>query len=249
VTNNDLKMDQNTRDFVLKDSPTKLGIAVAAGILAKHARRHRWNYDQLSRVFRIVRERCEIEVPRPNKNELLELPTEEELTKFYAVIENPIHTLMFKVLEGTGLRVAELTHLEVARIDFQLNQAFVSEGKGKKDRIIVLGTKLVEKLRIYLSGRKNKYLFESERLNTKYSTRRIEQLCKEYKETAAIMKDLTPHTFRHLYNTRLAQAGMSEEKRALLAGHSDPATQKIYTHLSLAGIKDEAIAVMDGLDK
>ena len=125
-----LILNQKTVDFVTNVDVAKSPVAVAAKFLIHHTRKHRLNYDQLSRVFRIVRERCNIEVPKPNRNELIELPTEEELKRFYNSIPNPIHKLVFKVLEGTGLRIAELVSLEVSRIDFQTNQLFVSEGKG-----------------------------------------------------------------------------------------------------------------------
>jgi len=157
-----------------------------------------------------------------------------------------VHRLIFETLEGTGLRIAELCNLQVVRIDFKTNFAFVSEGKGKKDRIIVIGHRLLEKLAIYLQDRKNKFLFESNR-NTKFSPRRIEQLCKLYKEKAGITKDMTPHTFRHIWNTRLAEAGVSKERRMLLAGHESEATQKIYTHLGVGGAKEEILAILDKL--
>jgi site-specific recombinase XerD len=94
---------------------------------------------------------------------------------------------------------------------------------------------LKSKIQIYLSNRHNRYLFESNR-GTRFSTRRIQQLTSHYKFRANIDgPQLTPHTFRHLYNTRLAEAGVSKETRALLAGHSNSNTQDIYTHLSVGG--------------
>jgi integrase len=116
------------------------------------------------------------------------------------------------------------------RVDFTTNLVFVSLGKGKKDRVTVIGNRLKDKLGLYLEGRTNKFLFESNR-NTKYRTRRIEQLCQSYKELAGVAKDLSPHTFRHLWNTALAAAGLSEERRAILAGHEHHDTQNTYTHL------------------
>ena len=208
------------------------------------ANRHKLDYAQLKYVFREVRRRCSIEVPNPGARRLVELPNAEELARFYRVIENPIHKLIFETLEDTGLRVSELCGLLVARIDFKTNLIFVSQGKGKKDRITVIGNHLKEKLRIYLEGRPNRYLFESVR-HTKFTSRRIEQICKLYRNQSSIEKDLTPHTFRHLWNTSLAMAGLSEERRALLAGHDGEDTQKIYTHLSAGGFKDEVIEILD----
>lgn len=175
---------------------------------------------------------------------LKELPSTDELAEFYAAIGNPLHRLIFETLEETGLRVSELCDLQVARIDFKTNLVFVHQGKGKKDRVTVIGNRLREKLQLYLQGRTNKFLFESGR-HTKFSSRRIEQICKRYKERAGLAKDLTPHTFRHIWNTALATAGLSEERRALLAGHDGEDTQKIYTHLGAGGFKDEVIEILD----
>ncbi len=230
-------------DFVTQKVNAKSPIKVLVKHISREVNRHKLSYDQLKYVFKSVRAACDIEVPTRGRK-LYELPSHEEMERFHSSINNPIHRLIFETLEGTGLRIAELCNLQVSRIDFKTNLAFVSEGKGKKDRVIIIGHRLLEKLTIYLQGRKNKYLFESNR-NTKFSPRRIEQLCREYKEKAGITKAMTPHTFRHLWNTRLAEAGVSKEKRMLLAGHESEATQKIYTHLGVGGAKEEILAILD----
>lgn len=216
--------------------------------ICREVNRQKLDYLQLKYIFKVVRERCEVTVPSTTGRKLYELPTNEEINRFYAVIKNPIHRLIFETLEGTGVRVDELCSLEVKRIDLEKNLAFISQGKGSKDRIVIVGRRLAEKLTIYLQGKRNRYLFESNR-HTRFSTRRIEQLCKQFKKKAGIEKDLTPHTWRHIFNTRLSEAGIPEEKRAVLAGHDDKDSQKIYTHLGVAGIKDEVLAVLDRIDR
>ncbi len=241
-------LDENQINFVNNTGGTKSRpVAEATKSLLFHARKYKMDYHQLRQVFRNVRIKCNIEVPKVERNRLLELPTTDEMQKFYDTIKDPVHKLIFEFLDGTGLRVAELVNLKVARIDFETNQCFVSGGKGDKDRIVLFGNKLKERLKLYLEGRKLTYLFES-KFHYRYTTRRIEQLCAQYKKKSGITKDLTPHTFRHRFMTLLAQAGVTEEKRAILAGHSDSDTQKIYTHLTLGGIKAEAISVLDKAD-
>lgn len=216
--------------------------------ISREVRHHEISYPQLKYVFRRVRERCKLEAPTPPKR-LKELPTEEEIERFFAVIKSPVHSLMFSVLLGTGLRVSEFCNLEVKRIDLGQNTLFVSEGKGKKDRIVVFGNKLKERLALYLDGKQNRYLFQSNR-GSKYSTRRIEQICEQYRKAANIEKEFTPHTARHLWNTAMAMAGVSEERRAILAGHEQGSgIQKTYTHLSAGGFKDEIVAVLDRLKR
>ncbi len=235
----------NLQNFVTQKSIAKSPIQKLILQMIREVNRQKLNYDQLKYIFKTVRNECGVEVPNQNGRKLIELPSQEELNSFYKAIENPIHRLIFEMLEGTGLRVAELCNFQVSRIDFKGNTGFVSEGKGKKDRIVIIGNALLQKIELYLEGKKNRYLFESNR-HTKFSTRRIEQLCQNYKEAAKIEKDFTPHTFRHLWNTRLAEKGVSKEKRALLAGHSSEKTQDIYTHLGIGGVKNEVLGILDG---
>jgi integrase len=234
----------NLDNFVDQKTNAKSYIQTLIKHIAREVNRHKLNYGQLKYVFRSVRQRCEVEVSTVKRRRLIELPTQEEIILFYSVIKNPVHRLIFETLHNSGLRVAELCSLEVKRIDFQTNLVFVSQGKGSKDRVTIIGNRLKEKLALYLENRSNRFLFESNR-HTKYSTRRIEQLCQRYKVMAGVTKEMTPHTFRHLWNTSLAAAGLSEERRAILAGHEDQDTQKIYTHLSAGGFKEEVIVILD----
>jgi integrase len=234
----------NMADFVVKTTDTKSPIQTLIRSACREVNRQKLDYRQLSYVFRIVRDRCGIVAPSQKRRGLRELPTYDELKQFYDVIDNPIHRLIFEMMENTGLRVAELCNLQVGRIDFETNLIFVSAGKGDKDRVVVMGNLMKEKLKIYLANRRNKFLFESNRC-TRYTPRRLEQLCRQYKDQSGIAKILTPHIFRHVLMTRLAMSGLSEEKRAILAGHTDSATQQIYTHLSAGGFKHEVIAILD----
>ncbi len=230
-------------NFVTQNSNTKTPLQSLIKHICRETNRNKFNYNQLKYIFKAVRAHCDIEVPTKGRK-LYELPSQAELRSFYCVISNPTHRLLFETLENTGLRISELCNLKLRRIDFDSNCIFIKEGKGKKDRVTVLGNKLKEKILLYLQGRNNRFLFESNR-HTKYSTRRIQQLCKRYKEKARIDKVFTVHTFRHLWNTRLAKAGLSKERRMILAGHSSEKVQDIYTHLSVGGFKDEIITILD----
>lgn len=238
----------NIENFVAKSGKAKSPIQLLIKAIARSVNQHKIQYDQLRYVFKAVRQQCELEAPNRGQK-LYELPTEDEMSRFFGVIENPVHRLIFEFLDGSGLRVAELCNLEVSRIDFKNNTVFVKEGKGRKDRMTIVGNRLLEKIRLYLDGRNNRYLFESNR-HTRFTTRRIEQLCKRYKDLAGIERDITPHTFRHRWNTRLAEGGVSREGREILAGHSKgSATQDIYTHMGVGGMKDEVIAILDKKDQ
>lgn len=210
-------------------------------------RREKLNYGTIRYIYRQVLRRTNLTRPK-KKNSLYELPTSEELNMFFEQILDPQMKLLFLLLHHCGLRVSEVCKLKVSKIDF-INLTIFITGKGNKDRLVPITPNLADKLKLFLSGRKHIYIFESQ-LGKPFSTRRVEQLCKEYKEKANISKKLTPHTFRHYYFSKLAEQGVSETIRAMLGGHSDNKTQEIYSHVGLAGVKEqilETLAKMENL--
>jgi integrase len=230
-------------DFVDQNSHAKSDIQKCIKYLTREVNKQKLNYGQLRYIFRAVRENCQIEVTKDKKS-LYELPQADDLKAFYSQIKNPIHKLIFQFLQSTGLRVSELCKLEIKHINFEQNIILIKDGKGKKDRSVPFGNKLKEKVQLYLEHRNNRYLFESNR-NSKYSTRRIEQICEKYLNSSKLEVGITPHTFRHLYFSFLAEHKVSKEHRMLIAGHSNEKTQEIYTHLTLGHIKEEIIAILD----
>lgn len=212
--------------------------------LTREAKRHKLTYDQLKRIFSNVRRDADIRVPKIQKK-FLQLPSESDLARWFEVIKDPIHKLMFQTLVQTGLRVNELVHLEIKHLDLENNQALVVNGKGGKDRVIVIGNKLKVQLQIYLAGRKNRYLFETIR-NSKFSKRRVQLLAEEYSAKCGVR--IHCHLLRHIYNTRLAAQNLNEDQRGILAGHAKSSRSELqsrYTHLTLSGIKDKAIEAID----
>ena len=233
----------NLDDFAYKNSNMKSPIAELTNLLVKAINRDKLTYDQLRFATKRAREKTELEYPKRAKK-LPQMPSIEELNVFFGSISNSIHRLIFEALRGTGLRVAELANLKVVDIDFGNNTIFVREGKGSKDRVAIIGNDLKEKLQIYLNGRNNIYLFESNR-NTKYSTRRLQQLCTKY--ATGIATPITCHTFRHLFITNLADNNISREIREIIAGHAKGSkAHDVYLHLSIGDRnKEEIINILD----
>lgn len=212
--------------------------------LAREARKHKLNYDQLKRIFVNVRKECGVEVPRV-KNKMLELPTDANLQKWFDSISDPIHRLIFQSLVQTGCRINELVNLEVKNLDLSNNQALLKEAKNGRQRMIVVGNKLRAQLEIYLAGKSNRYLFETIR-HTKFSKRRVQMLAEEYSSKSGV--HVHCHMLRHIYITRLAYQNLNEDQRGVLAGHAKSSRSELqsrYTHVTLSGIKDQAIAAID----
>ncbi len=232
-------------NFTTKNGNVKSPIHETISLVVRLVNKHKLDYNQILYILKQVRVKCDISYPKKTKK-LPKLPTKSELLSFYRIINNPIHKLIFEVLEGSGIRVSELVSLKVSEIDFDSNTLFINQGKGGKDRVAVIGNRLKEKLVLYLEGRNNIYLFESNR-NTKFTSRRIQQLCTHYAEMANVANVLHCHAFRHLFITNLASNNISREKREIIVGHSkNSKAHDIYTHLSIGNIsKSEIINILD----
>lgn len=216
-----------------------------ARLISLKVRRFRMSYENLQYLFMLVRQRCDLK-PRARKgSRLIEIPTEAEFEKFFSVIRNQKHRLIFLMLDGSGLRVSELCNLEVHRIDFATNLVTVKQGKGSKDRVTVIGNRLREKLEIYLADKNLRYLFESSR-GSKFGPRSIQLLCAHYRKKAGIKSRMVPHCFRHRYLSRLVSKNMSTHKVMQVAGHTSPEMTERYLHINLAQYRLEFIQALDG---
>ena len=134
--------------------------------LAKYLREENPDYDYLRQLFRHLRTELSVDVTH-KEQKLPYVPTEEEIHKYYEAVwksRNMKHVLMIKTLLYTGVRVSELIHIKLGEIDFDRCQIRVTEGKGKKDRIVPFPGSFKEVLAIHVHNRREKggeYLFES----------------------------------------------------------------------------------------
>lgn len=212
--------------------------------LVREVRRHNLNYGTLRYIYRETKLRADLVKARTPKK-IVQLYTQDEIDRFFSVIEDAEKKLMFEVLIGTGLRVSEMVSIEIANINFQANTIKVL-GKGQKERLVLISNRLKEKIQIYLSNRNQRYLFVSVR-KTKFGTRRIQNLFSTFKELAGITKKGNVHQLRHQYLSKLCDKGVSPEHRALLAGHDSIETQRHYVKASLGAVSSEILKKLDEL--
>jgi integrase/recombinase XerD len=188
---------------------------------------------------------------RPTKAEkwLPELLTDTELVAFYEAVwqaRHPQHMVMLKLLLFTGLRNAELAHVQVQDVDLDHCQIHVVQGKGRKDRSVVFPIGFRGELAQYLQGpqaRRAVYVSAYNRLRP-YSTRRIRQIIRAYALEARIHKRVYPHLFRHQLITFLTRKGFMNPKLQLLSGHAEERNRPIYRELALADVSAEYEAAM-----
>jgi len=163
--------------------------------------------------------------------------TPEEVRKVLSVIENPKHKMMLETIYATGLRCGELVRLKVEDIDSKRDVIIVRDGKGNKERLTLLGEKLLFKLRNYYRQYKPKeWLFEGIKGNAKESV--PQKACNRAEELSGVSKKVTPHVLRHSFATVLLEQETDLVTISNLLGHSRIKTTELYTHVTLKKIQN-----------
>jgi integrase/recombinase XerC len=149
---------------------------------------------------------------------------------------------ILELLYATGMRVAELTALDMVDIDFK-NDSVRVFGKGRKERILPFGSKAKQALQAYLRVR-GELLVEasSEELDpmafflnyqgTRITTRSVGRMIDKYLRECAVANNLSPHSLRHSFATHLLSAGADLRAIQELLGHARLSTTQIYTQVS-----------------
>jgi integrase/recombinase XerD len=178
------------------------------------------------------------DIPFPKLGRRLPLvlsPQEVELLIDSA--ENLMHRAMMMTLYATGVRRAELCHLQVADIDSPRMVIHVRHGKGDRDRDVLLTPKLLETLREYWRWMKPKtWLFpgmvNNWRADVPITEKIVWSAVRSAKERAGIQKRVSPHTLRHSFATHMLEAGADLRTIQVLLGHAKLADTTVYLHLS-----------------
>lgn len=148
------------------------------------------------------------------------------------VTSNIKHRCIIAMLYSTGIRRNELINLRIKDIDFEKNVVYIRNGKGRKDRITILGEEMKNLLNSYLDLHKpNYWLFEGAG-RKKYSSGSIRNILSNASERAGLKQVVTPHMLRHSFATHLLERGTDIRFIQKLLGHSKLETTSIYTYVS-----------------
>ena len=196
----------------------------------------------------------EDELREDNPSALLETPklglylpdtlSLEEIEKLISATEENTdlakrNRCMIEVLYGCGLRVSELTELQISNINFKENYLKI-QGKGDKVRFVPLADYTADFIKNYINNIRSKQkinpkhsdiLFLNSR-GTQISRQMVFLIIKEIVRKAGIQKNISPHTFRHSFATHLLQNGADLRFIQEMLGHSSITTTEIYTHLN-----------------
>ena len=157
---------------------------------------------------------------------------------------------ILELLYATGVRVSELTKLDLHDIDFR-NKLIRVSGKRRKERIVPFGDVAQQTLQGYLDGRERFLLRAPVSLRepqalflnyqgTRITTRSVGRMVEKYIKACAGMHNISPHALRHSFATHLLEAGVEITVIKMLLGHSSLKTTSNYLHVSgerLAQIK------------
>ncbi len=180
------------------------------------------------------KEKMFFDIPRPKKPLLLpKVLSKEEIAAIIKAIWNVKHKTMIMLGYGCGLRVSEITALQVSDIDGNRRLLFIRLAKGKKDRVISLSPALLVMLREYYKQYKPKtFLFEGAVAGTRYSVRSLEAIIQTAKQKAGIRKSGSMHMLRHSFATHLLDKGTDVVMIQKLLGHNDIKTTLRYLHVT-----------------
>lgn len=159
---------------------------------------------------------------------------------------------ILELLYSTGLRVSELTELNISDFSPQVlaSKEFTVVGKGRKARTVFLTDPAVNWLKRYIGLRRDNFkpLFvrysgksmdqnDSDGKSLRLNPRSVQRMIKKYALQAGIAVDVTPHVLRHSFATNILKKGADIRSVQELLGHSNISTTQIYTHLTNQDLK------------
>lgn len=161
-----------------------------------------------------------------------ELLTRAEIRKLILACNNAKHRIMLLTCYGCGLRVSELVALKVQHVDGERQLLRVEQGKGAKDRLVVLPLTLLQQLRLYWREyRPRLWLFPN--ANTPRLPLGVTSIQKRYraaKKKCGIQKVGGIHSLRHAYATHQLEQGIAIHKLQHQLGHRHLQTTLRYVH-------------------
>lgn len=157
----------------------------------------------------------------------------EEVAKLIRLTRNPKHRLLLSVAYSGGLRLAEIVNLKPQDIDFERDVIWIREGKGRKDRVIMLSESLKSDLKYYICHvRPESFLFESDRRGGSLCRRSVQAIFENACARAGIEGRVGIHSLRHSFATHLLETGTDLRYIQALLGHQSSKTTEIYTHVA-----------------
>ena len=187
-------------------------------------------------LYKVTMGRSEIieHIPFPKQEKTLPvILSTEELTRFFSAVTNLKHRTVLMTMYAAGFRLSEALGLWLSDIDSSRMVVRVRQGKGRKDRDVVLSPSLLTVMRDYWKVyRSTKWLFPGKHPDKPLSLTTIQRACARAARKAGIAKPVKTHTMRHCFATHLLEAGTDLRTIQLLLGHANLQTTAVYLHVA-----------------
>jgi integrase/recombinase XerD len=223
-------------------SPDRLGLEqVRAYQVHLAAQKRSWSHiNQASCALRffygVTLGRSEVLASIVSAREPQKLPvvlSADEIVQFLEAVPGLRNRAALTTAYGAGLRVGEVSRLKVTDIDSGRKVIRIEQGKGGKDRYVMLSAQLLQILRTYWRlVRPARWLFPGRELDQPVSVATLQEACRVASRAAALSKPVTVHTLRHSFATHLLEAGTDIRIIQVLLGHARLATTARYAQVA-----------------
>jgi integrase/recombinase XerD len=173
-------------------------------------------------------------IPYPKKPKKLPVILSRDEVKALLLAPHHLkHRAILATLYATGLRVSELCQLRGTDIDSKRMVIQVRQGKGKRDRVVMLSPDLLPLLRRYWKlYQRQSWLFPGHRITEAITSDGVAFVCKKAGRAAQLTKAIYPHLLRHTFATHLLEAGVDLRRIQLLLGHASLRSTSLYLHVA-----------------
>jgi len=174
------------------------------------------------------------DIPLPKKPQKLPVVlSPEEVQHFLNCVDYNKHQVILTTCYAAGLRISEAVRLKPTAIDSTRMVIRVEQGKGSKDRFVMLSPMLLEILRSYWKGvRPKEWLFPGVRDDRPITKDAVEAACQKALRLSGLSKPVTPHSLRHAFAVHLLESGTDLRTIQLLLGHRSLATTARYLRIA-----------------
>ncbi len=177
-------------------------------------------------------------IPAPQKPQKLPIVlSPEEVRHFLSCVASPKHRTILTTCYAAGLRISEAVRLQPPEIDSQRMVIRVDQGKGQKDRYVMLSPRLLEILREWWRLEKPKgWLFPGNIPGRPITRFAVEEACQQAHRSSHISKPITPHSMRPAFAVHLLESGTHVRRSQLLLGHRSLATTARYLRIATSKV-------------
>jgi integrase/recombinase XerD len=206
-------------------SPASIAVAVSAlRFLYKVTLRKAWIFEEV--------------LPAPKQPQKLPVVLSPlEVVRFLDCVDDIKHHAILTTCYAAGLRISEAVHLTVDAIDSRRMVIRVDQGKGRKDRYVMLSPCLLETLRAYWPVvHAREWLFPGDLPGHPITRHAVGDACRRAQRLSGLAKPVTPHSLRHAFAVHLLEAGTDLRTIQLLLGHRSLATTAQYLRIATSKV-------------